>query len=747
MRRTAFCLLGIMTVFGLCSHAGIREVQRLKLSFCCQPENDLYQYLTAAGKAWVRLDMPEEAIKYAPDRSAVLILADAYPEETVEIRERLLDIAAVKRLRVYVEYPTELAGMRIGRPRASRWERAVISSSFFAPRLQPMQILTINDCHFVTLGAVNPHIALARVAGFDRAVYGLPESNSPLSEGATEFPLLAKHPLGNILVATTQLSRFIRARYAPTEAWTAVWEGILKWLTGEEVDLWEWTPTVRPTYSRDAGLPQDAQAKALRRGVQWYSNATLLVHPSWKDTVDKMAEAPDRVGAAPQLEWLAGDGKHGLLEGFASRIDFEGYQPVRYWMRNDCMSEASMALAFDGVVHKQDKGLEAAGNLQDFIHFISPLTKGRRSELSSASFGLVGWDTGPGVDVYYGDDNARSMLGTMAASALLKQDRWDAGLLRCLLANLRTTGTLGFRGNRLDEGPLQEAGWRHHFDAAPVNYAPHYEAYLWACFLWAYKHTDYAPFLDRTKTAIKMTMEAYPDQWRWTNGIQQERARMLLPLAWLVRLEDTPEHRQWLRRIAQDLLELQDACGAIREALGAEGMGAYGPPKSNEEYGVTEATLIQENGDPVCDLLYTTNFAFLGLHEAAAATGEDYYAKAEDRLADFLCRIQVTSEAHPELDGAWFRGFDFKRWECWGSNADIGWGPWSIETGWTQGWITSVFGLRQMKTSFWELTAPSQVKAHLADLLPVMFPPEEEAAPEKELPAEQAQSEQGKAPE
>lgn len=37
-------------------------------------------------------------------------------------------------------------------------------------------------------------------------------------------------------------------------------------------------------------------------------------------------------------------------------------------------------------------------------------------------------------------------------------------------------------------------------------------------------------------------MENYPEGWKWTNGIQQERARMILPLAWLVQVQDTPEH-------------------------------------------------------------------------------------------------------------------------------------------------------------------------------------------------------------
>ena len=47
----------------------------------------------------------------------------------------------------------------------------------------------------------------------------------------------------------------------------------------------------------------------------------------------------------------------------------------------------------------------------------------------------------------------------------------------------------------------------------------------------------------------------------------------------------------------------------------------------------------------------------------------------------------------PQLDGAWFRAFDFKRWEHWGANADAGWGVWCVETGWTQGWITTALAM------------------------------------------------------
>jgi len=265
-------------------------------------------------------------------------------------------------------------------------------------------------------------------------------------------------------------------------------------------------------------------------------------------------------------------------------------------------------------------------------------------------------------------------------------------------------------------------GWEPYFKAETVHLSPHYQAYLWACFLWAYHHTGDELFYARTEKAIRRTMENYPDNWSWTNGMTQEKARMLLPLAWLVRVDDTPQHRRWLRRIAVDLLALQQPCGAIREQLGRPGKGAYPPPKSNQDYGGNEASLIQQNGDPVCDLLYTTNFAFLGLHEAGAATGEALYLEAEDKLAEFLCRIQVRSDAHPELNGTWFRAFDFRRWEPWGSDADAGWGAWCTMTGWIHSWITSVLAMRQMDTSLWDLTIDIPLAEPYRKHRPVMIP-------------------------
>ena len=142
------------------------------------------------------------------------------------------------------------------------------------------------------------------------------------------------------------------------------------------------------------------------------------------------------------------------------------------------------------------------------------------------------------------------------------------------------------------------------------------------------------------------------------------------------------------------------------------GAGHYQLPKSNEEYGATESPIIQNDGDPCSDLLYALNFAFIGLHEAAEATGDKLYRVAENKLTEFLCRVQIQSEKCSELDGGWFRAFDHNRWEYWASSGDAGWGAWSIESGWSQSWITITLGLRQLKTSFWNFTKESQIKNH-----------------------------------
>jgi hypothetical protein len=406
------------------------------------------------------------------------------------------------------------------------------------------------------------------------------------------------------------------------------------------------------------------------------------------------------------------------MEGHVSNINYDGTQQYRYWMRADVQGEVAYALAAAGnFLHKEDYN-KVVRNLADFAFNRSNLRGGNKNDPNSPAYGLIGWSvTHPGV--FYGDDNARCILGLLGASAYMNTSEWDTKILEAILANFRTTGKEGFRGPRLSEEDIVKKGWRHFEDRSVINPHPHFESWMWACYLWLYDKTGYEPLLQKAKTAIRLTMEAYPNKWKWTNGIQQERARMILPLAWLVRIEDTEEHRRWLHEVVEKLLSNQDESGAIREELGGEG-GQYGRTASNKEYGLHEAPLIFENGDPVADMLYTSNFAFFSLNEAAHATGNQEYKKAVDKLSDFLTRIQVKSDRHKDLDGGWFRAFDYKRWDYWASNADVGWGAWSTLTGWIQSWIVSTQVLVQTDESYWQLTKKSSINNYMPETLKTM---------------------------
>jgi hypothetical protein len=657
-------------------------------------DNDLVKLL---GGAATRFDTPAEAIEHAADTSGVLVLADDYPKTRVPVPPAAFEQAKRKNLRLYVEYPAEVPELKLGEVRRTAWERGVVSSDFFGDALPRMRIVAPHDCHWtpVEVDPARVHLSIARVAGYDTAVYGLPKTASPLLFEAND---------GRWLVATTKLSNFVTARYAPAAEWKTIWRTILRKLDPDrEPPTLDHEPLVRPSNSTD-------EREAFDRHAAFYLRSGLLVTPDRRAEIHRLLAAGTE-GTDPPATQPAGDGTLGMTEGFASDVRFDGRQTMRTPIRADCNAEAAMVLALSA----DPRSKQIASNLLDYTFGREMQSRGRLDPKHPA-FGLIAWGAiSPAWQVgHYGDDNARVLLAAILASSAMETNRWDEHILRGLLANLRTTGALGFRGDRVDVGPLERHGWRHFRDAETVNFSPHFESALWACYLWAFARTGEREFLDRTVNAIRMTMDAYgKKQWRWQDNM--ERARMMLCLAWLVRVDDRAEHRAWLDTVAADLLEDQQPCGAIADRLGNPGGGGhYQIPKSNEAYGTAETPLIQANGDPVSDQLYTAGFAFHSLHEAAAATGDAKHTAAEDKLATYLCRIQIRSEKFPQIDGAWFRAFDFGRWDYWASSADLGWGAWSVEAGWGPAWTAATLALRDRKTTFWEMTATSRVKEQLA---------------------------------
>lgn len=647
-----------------------------RFTLACSPHNDLFITMRACGLKPARFETPAQAIAAARPGSAIMLLADDYPAKTLAVSENLYREALAKDLRLYVEFPSFAPGVTFQPPRKTTWERFVVSSDDLGHDLPKGRLLMANECQFLPANAHDPLVVVGRVAGYDRAVYGIPASAQPVLFSLDE---------GRVLVATTKLSGFITGRFAPTREWRALWGYVLGHLSGTGAVELTWQPRVEPMFGPHERMPLGFEKRAFARAADWCYDSGLLISEDRKAALTGLLKAGVELADGPKGNEHPGDGRWGILEGFSSTIRSDGSQPQRTPIRDDCQAESAMVLSMDWALNRRVVSRKTAVNLLDFIYFNSDLCKGERGNPKHPAFGLIGWGSiSPAWMVAnYGDDNARSMLATMLAESCLGSERWNEPLLRAMLANLRTTGRLGFRGDRIDMPDLERQGWRSYHDAAPVNYSPHFEAYLWACYLWAYAHTGDTEFLDKAKTAIRMTMEAFADKWRWNDNM--ERARMLLCLAWLVRVENTEEHRHWLRLMADDLIRIQHESGAFPERF-RDVAGGYQIPKSNEAYGTGETPLIQENGDPVSDQLYVTGFALLGLHEAAAVLPDARLKAAEDKLAEYVCRIQIRSKSIPCLGGTWFRAFDFERWEPWASSGDAGWGAWSEEAGWAQSW-------------------------------------------------------------
>jgi hypothetical protein len=423
------------------------------LTYCGKADNDLYRLLLKTRLVDRRYETPGKAVEKAIPGSGVLIIAPGYPSVGINISQALLTRANQKRLRVYIEYPASIPGIEIGAvPFVATLERGVITGQAWKGRLALMSLLSINGCHLLPAKAANPMIVLAKVAGFNKAEYGI--------DDVASYPVLFSKD--NLMIATTALSNFSIARFAPRASWQQVWEYILSWLTkGARPLTVQLSASVTPMYTKDALLPAEAKRVSIEKGAQWFYKGRFLIHPQWQDSVAKyMGDGIRPFGPAVSQYLPSGDGSLGILEGHASKIDENGNQQYRYSVRADVQGEAAFALASAGHLQGNKEYFKVASRLANFIFNTSNLRSGARANPDSASFGLIGWATShPGL--FYEDDNARAMLGVIGASSYTGERKWDRQIAENIMANFRTTGKEGFRGDRLLETQIRDSGWRY----------------------------------------------------------------------------------------------------------------------------------------------------------------------------------------------------------------------------------------------------------------------------------------------
>lgn len=367
--------------------------------YCCGGEsNDLVSLLEDEGFKIIREKDAQTTLEKAPESAAVLLLNADYPDKIRRLTDAQRETIRRKRLRVFAEYAS-LADT-VPQPEKIEFERVVVMDSL-APELLPMDLLSVNRGWYIRERAEKPLMAIARVAGFDTAVYGLED---------TPYAPLVYQPDSNLWISTSQLSDFARIRFAPEFRWKAFWETVIGDLVGRKVAFGSWESPVGPSYGEKQELPDSARLVSVRKGVEWFFNGHFLVDPSWKaEWLDKyQGDGLMPVGPSLPDDAADGDGTLGILEGHCSAIDGNGRQSYRYWMRNDVQGEVSMTFAVAGELFGIDSYKRIAANLVDFS--FDSFRDGPRNDPQSPSYGLLSWSqTNKGT--YYGDDNARSILG------------------------------------------------------------------------------------------------------------------------------------------------------------------------------------------------------------------------------------------------------------------------------------------------------------------------------------------------
>jgi hypothetical protein len=266
------------------------------------------------------------------------------------------------------------------------------------------------------------------------------------------------------------------------------------------------------------------------------------------------------------------------------------------------------------------------------------------------------------------------VLSGLYDCVFLGRDETFPSICRALDFLVNSTAKDGCRVARSDLYATSPEGLAALAEAETGNRSAHYNAYYHAALLLAYKHGGNPRYLETARNGLETLMSIYPDTGR-EQSETEEMCRLVLPLAILYDVTREASHRDMLYRVVGDLVTHKHPSGGYYEWD-----TGYKASCSRESTG--ECSLLTENGDPVADLLYSTNWLPIGFAYAYYATGDDWFKSLWRDVVAFCIQSQVISE-DPLLDGSWCRAFDMDMWEAYACPHDVGWAACCSESGWT----------------------------------------------------------------
>jgi hypothetical protein len=589
-----------------------------------------------------------------------------FPRENAKINQQIL-----KGKRVFSEFCQNAGLVYLLETHSTRYERPVfVSDTTPVDGLAPGDILD-EQC--------NTRISLWRVTYTGRPLlqyirnaegYHRVEVTESLVQDRSASALWFQEP--NLLICSFRLANYIKGRFAPAAKWKYLVCFILEWVSGQHID----PETLADTYYQTSHFEpfQDGQSfeeqvrSCIRRAIGWFQDADMLIR---------------RYGVT-----------YGVSEGMGAAVYPDGSQQWHNSLRLDCTGEAALAFLMHSLLEQNQQSRETANQLLLIFRDLEI-----RADSPFDGMNVLGL-------ACYQDDCARGSLLPILFRCLYTGSQEDLPMvIRSLRFLVRTTGTDGLRVLRTDLRSLHDdqvdcmglesfpdgdvVKWRwtsfqktlSQLSSEPANTpSAHYNGYYLASLLLAAKITGDPSFRETGIRGMETLMAAYPETAR-EQSETEELCRLILPLSMLYWVSGDAKHRGWLYQVTADLQSYRHATGSY-----LEWDTGYTAVCSNKKDG--ECSVLSSNGDPVVDMLYSINWLPVGFIQAWWVTRDPYFKSLWADIARFFVSSQVHS-SNRQINGAWTRALDVELMEVYGVPNDVGWAPWSIESGWTVGEIAA----------------------------------------------------------
>ncbi|MDF2725702.1 MAG: hypothetical protein K0Q59_5380 [Paenibacillus sp.] len=547
--------------------------------------------------------------------------------------------------KVFAEYVGSIGHVYCDSPVSTRFERLAVCADGNIDGLEAGDLID-DQCNMrlrpysIACSHERPILQYAKVHAHDKI-----EMTADRTSAVSDRGLWLDNPK-HLMICSFRLANFAKARFAPHASATKLIAFIAGWLLESDVDMSQ----VARAYSVGSGNPDapfmEQVKSSAEQAVQWFERSGVVYD----------------------------EGLSGALEGPGTEIYADGTQRMSLIHRVDCIGEIALPYALHHLLSGDERSLRIADRLQSVV-FDEFMCKDE-----NVWHGMIRW-TEEAWGVCYQDDVARAILPQLLRCLYTNsRDRLDE-IVTALRFLVNTTGTDGTRVYRTDNIKLTSEKMEQLRTTPGHMPSAHYNAYYYAALLLAYKLTAIEEFRETACRGLETIMSAYPDTRR-EQSETQEYCRLILPLSWLYWVTGDDRHRQWLYRVADDMQKFRHPSGAYLEW--DDGYRAA----MRHEIGKGESSLISRNGDPIVDLLYSNNWLPIGFMQAYFVTKDLKFKQLWEQHARFIVSSQLHSD-NPVIDGAWTRAFDVERSEVFGSPADSGWGPWSIESGWTVAEIAS----------------------------------------------------------